>query len=238
MYLENVVFDAVEPQRLGRFWEAALGGARLTDEPAAFETRVCFDGVSALDLCFQRVAVPPVAPPRLLLDLMVVGGARRGGERLIGLGARRDTLRADSSALVLHDAEGNPCRVLDAPAPAAGPGSLAALRLQSADPLRDADFWSWLSGWVAAPGDAPSSLRHRSLHGPVLELTMEAEPKGETKNRLHLDVRLETADDPDDVASAIIGRGGRELVAAGEGLPWRVYRDPSGNEFCVLPARS
>ena len=33
MYLENLVFDAVDPQRLGRFWEAVVGGERLTDEP-------------------------------------------------------------------------------------------------------------------------------------------------------------------------------------------------------------
>jgi len=26
MYLENVVFDAVDPQRVGRFWEAAIAG--------------------------------------------------------------------------------------------------------------------------------------------------------------------------------------------------------------------
>jgi len=32
MYLENLVFDAVEPQRLGRFWEEVIGGERLTDE--------------------------------------------------------------------------------------------------------------------------------------------------------------------------------------------------------------
>jgi len=40
MYLENLVMDATEPQRLGRFWEAALGGERLTDEPDGFETRL------------------------------------------------------------------------------------------------------------------------------------------------------------------------------------------------------
>jgi hypothetical protein len=33
MFLENLVIDAVEPQRLGRFWEAVLRGERLTDEP-------------------------------------------------------------------------------------------------------------------------------------------------------------------------------------------------------------
>jgi len=73
MYLENVVIDAVEPQRLGRFWEAALGAERLTDEPDAFETRLSIEGGPVLDLCFQRVPEPPRRSPRLHLDLS--GGA-------------------------------------------------------------------------------------------------------------------------------------------------------------------
>ena len=67
MYLENLVIDAVEPQRLGRFWEAVVGGERLTDEPDGFETRLTIEGGPVLDLCFQRVPEPPVraaeAPP-------------------------------------------------------------------------------------------------------------------------------------------------------------------------------
>lgn len=73
VYLENLVIDAVEPQRLGRFWEAVVGGERLTDEPDAFETRLTVVSGPELDLCFQRVSEPPVDPPRLHLDLS--GGA-------------------------------------------------------------------------------------------------------------------------------------------------------------------
>ena len=66
----------------------------------------------------------------------------------------------------------------------------------------------------------------------------ETEPKGATKNPMHLDVRLEAGDDPDAIADGITERGGRELHPAWGVLPWRVYTDPSGNELCVLPARS
>src|SRR3990170_4056599 len=88
MYLENLVFDATEPQRLGRFWEAVVGGERLTDEDDAFETRLTIEGGPVLDLCFQRVPQPPSEPLRLHLDLL--GGARQAQvvERLLGLGAR------------------------------------------------------------------------------------------------------------------------------------------------------
>ena len=62
MYLENLVIDAVEPRRLGRFWEAVVGGERLTDEPDGFETRLTVEDGPVLDLCFQRVSEPPAGP--------------------------------------------------------------------------------------------------------------------------------------------------------------------------------
>ena len=116
-------------------------------------------------------------------------------------------------------------------------GPVAALSLDSADPDQDAEFWSWLTGWTDAAGAAARSLRHPSLRGPVLELRPERAPKGATKNRMHLDIRLETGDDPDEVAAGIAQRGGGELHTEWGELPWRSYTDPSGNEFCVLPAR-
>ena len=239
MYLENVVIDAVDPQRLGRFWEAALGSERLTDEPAGFETRLTVDGGPVLDLCLQRVPEPAVEPPRLHLHLAGGAGQAAEVERLLGLGARRlDIGQGEVPWVVLADPEGNPCCVLDERAVYAGSGPLAALPLDSADPDRDAELWSWLTGWTDVAGVAPRSLRHRSLLGPLLELCPEPTGKGTAKNRLHLDIRLETGDDPDGVAAGIGDRGGRELHLGWGELPWRHYADPSGNEFCVLPARS
>ena len=239
MYLENLVIDAVEPQTLGRFWEAALGSERLTDEPGAFETRLAIEGGPALDLCFQQVPEPPSEPPRLHLDLSAGSHQGRAVERLLGLGARRlDVGQADVPWVVLADPEGNPCCLLADRAAYADTGPIAALTLDSADPDRDAEFWAWLTGWSDASGVAARSLRHPSMLGPLLELCPERTGKGTTKNRLHLDVRLETGEDPDDVAAAIAEHGGRELHLGWGELPWRHYADPSGNEFCVLPARS
>ena len=239
MYLENLVIDSVDPQRLGRFWEEALGTERLTDEPDGFETRLTVGDGPVLDLCFQRVPEPPSQLPRLHLDLL--GGARRAKEvdRFLSLGARHvDIGQGDVPWVVLADPEGNPFCLIEERAAYVDTGPIAALPLHSADPARDADFWSWLTGWTDAAGVAPRTLRHPSMRGPLLELCPEEAPKGATKNRLHLDVRLEAGDDPDEVAAAIAGRGGRELQSQWGELPWRLYTDPSGNEFCVLPART
>jgi hypothetical protein len=239
MYLENIVMDALEPQRLGRFWEAVVGAERLTDEPDVFETRLTIEGGPVLDLCFPRVSEPPSEPPRLHLDLS--GGSHQAEEveRLIALGARRlDIGQGDVPWVVLADPEGSRyCVMEDRPA-YAGSGAVAALPLDSADPDRDAKFWSWLTGWTDVAGVAPRSLRHESRLGPLLELCPERAGKGTTKNRWHLDVRLESGEDADGVAAGIAERGGRELHPGWGELPWRVYADPSGNEFCVLPAYS
>jgi hypothetical protein len=139
--------------------------------------------------------------------------------------------------VVLADPEGNPCCVMEDRPAYTDTGPIAALVLHSAQPDRDAEFWSWLTGWADAAGAAPRTLRHPSLRGPLLELCPETVRKGTTKNRLHLDIRLETEDDPDGTAASIAERGGRELHPEWGELPWRIFADPSGNEFCVLPAR-
>jgi hypothetical protein len=239
MYLENLVFDAVDPRRLGRLWEAVVGGERLTDEPDAFETRLTIEGGPVLDLCFQRVQEPPSEPLRLHVDLL--GGAHQaeGVDRLLGLGARRlDIGQGDVPWVVLADPEGNPCCVMEDRAAYSDTGPIAALPLDSADPDRDGDFWSWLIGWKDVAGVGPRTLRHPSLRGPLLALCPEPAPKGAAKNRLHLDARLEAGENLDDVVAAISERGGRELHFDWGDLPWRVCADPSGNELCVLPARS
>src|SRR5690349_3583234 len=213
MYLENLVMDAADPQRLGRFWEAALGGERLTDEPDAFETRLTIEGGPVLDVCLQRVREPASEPPRLHLDLL--GGARQGElvERLLGLGAHYlDVGQGEVPWVVLADPEGNPFCVMEDRAAYVDTGPIAALPLDSTDPDRDAAFWSWLTGWQPSGTDpddgAHRSLRHPSRRGPLLELCPQDGPKTDAKNRIHLDVRLETGDDPDAVEAGITERGG------------------------------
>ncbi|WP_088320122.1 VOC family protein [Kineosporia sp. R_H_3] len=239
MFLENLVVDAVDPGRVGRFWEAALGGETLTDEPEGFETRLEVEGGPVLDVCFQRVPDLPSEQPRLHLDLLGRAQQAQVVDRLLGLGARHlDIGQHDVPWVVLGDPEGNPFCVMEERAAYTGTGPVAALPLEGADPDRDAAFWSWLTGWVDADGVAPRTLRHPSLRGPLLEFCPERAPKGSAKNRLHLDVRLEAGEDPDEVAADVAARGGRALPPLAPGLPWRLYADPSGNEFCLLPART
>ena len=240
MYLENLSVDARDPRALGRFWEALLGaGPTLTDEPDLFETRLAEPRGLVLDLCFQRVPEPVTPDPRLHLD--VGGGARQAEvvQRALDLGARHlDIGQHDVPWVVLADPEGNPFCVREERPEYAVSGPIAALPLDSADPARDAAFWAELSGWQPVSSAMPAALRHPSGRGVLLELCPEPRPKDEaTKNRLHLDIRLEAGDDEDAVVALVVGLGGRELHPGWGELPWRVVTDPSGNELCLLPAR-
>ena len=237
MRLENIVWDSADPHRLGAFWAAALGAEPFTNDPGGFEARLTLGDEFFLDLCFPRVDDPSDAPQRLHLDLL--GGERQAEvvERMVSLGARHaDIGQGEVPWVVLTDPDGNPFCVMEHRDTYRDTGPIAAIPLDSADPERDVEFWVEISGWVPYDGPVPS-LRHPSGGGPILELCPEPRPKS-GKGRLHLDVRR-GADD-DDAFDRVTALGARRLEQYDTGaLPWDVFADPSGNEFCILnPNRS
>lgn len=229
MRLENVVWDARDPRRLGGFWTAALGAEPLTDEPDLVEARLHLTDAAFLDLCFPRVASPSTSPARLHLDIS--GGARQQEvvRRMLDLGAEHaDIGQGAVPWVVLADPEDNPFCVMEDREAYHDTGPIAALPLHSADPERDAAFWAMLTGWVPSAGTA--TLRHPAGVGPLLELCPEPGPK-RGKNRLHLDVRPDARDDG--ITERVLESGATPLSGPSE-FPWRVFADPSGNEFCIL----
>ncbi|HJX77779.1 VOC family protein [Glutamicibacter sp.] len=236
MYLENIVFDSVDPQTHGRFWQELLGCAFLGEDPQGFETRLKIHEGPTLDLCFQRVPDAPNDPMRLHLSVSAEAEQSRRIAQASTHGAlHQNSEEHDVPRSVLADPEGNAYYVLEDDHNHLATGPIVALTMESADVARDTRFWQWLSGWNQDLAGKPGSLRHRSGHGPVLQISSEREAKGPAKNRMHLDMRLESGDDAQDIAEEIMRHGGRELHPNWGELAWRVYQDPSGNEFCVLP---
>lgn len=242
MYLENIVVDAQDPKRLGRFWEELLGATTLTDEQGSYETRMVVPDGPTLDLCFELVQEPPAPGPRLHLEVSGGEAADQAEvvERALALGARHlDIGQRDVPWVVLADPEDNPFCVMEARPEYAASGPLSSLPLDSGDVERDLAFWSELSGWVPVTSAMPGALRHPSGRGPVLELCPEPAPKDPArKNRVHLDLRLEEGEDPDAVFARLVELGGAEYQHDWGDLPWRVCTDPSGNELCLLPPRT
>ncbi|MBM6403715.1 VOC family protein [Phycicoccus sp. CSK15P-2] len=239
MYLENVVLDALDPERLGPFWEGLLGARSLTVSPDAVEMRLDLPGGHYLDLCIVKVPEPAGPSPRLHLDL-------RGGDeqdavvrRALALGGRYlDIGQLDVPWVVLADPEGTPFCVMEDRESYRRTGPVAALPLDSADPAADAAIWALTSGWQRRDADGFVELRHPSGTGPVLELLPQGAAKEPgAKNRLHLDARLEPGEDADTVVEQVTALGGREVDFGWGDLPWRTLQDASGNELCLLPAR-
>lgn len=238
MYLENLVLDAAQPQVRGRFWEQALGTQTLTDEPDIVETRLSLEGGPTLDLCFQQVSDPLLSSPRLHLDLHGGDDQAATVQRLLGLGATHlDLGQGDVPWVVLADPEGHPFCVMEERESYRDTGPIAAVPILGDDPDRDAAFWAELTGWLASAGTAPQSLRDPSGRGLVLEFFATREPKA-GKNQLHLDLRLEAGDDLAALVDHVERLGAVRLDHDWGDLPWTSLQDPSGNEFCFLPARA
>jgi hypothetical protein len=71
-------------------------------------------------------------------------------------------------------AEGNAFCVMEDREVYRDTGSIAALPLDSADPDRDAAFWTEITGWVPWAGTpGTTTLRHPSGVGPLLVLCHE-----------------------------------------------------------------
>ncbi len=239
MELENIVFDALDPRLLGMFWQDLPGCSQLTDSAEGFETRLFVENGPTLDFCFQPVEHPTAEHQRLRLRLNGGSLPEQVMTTALGLGASRPVNEESCEpGLDLRDPQNNAFGIAEESSDQHTSGAVAAITIESASPARDAEFWAWLSGWDQMKSGTSPTLQHPSGRGFRMEFIEQRSAKSASKNRIHLDVRLSPGDDPDRVAAEITTRGGAELHPDWGTLPWRVYQDPSGNEFCVLPAPS
>ncbi len=107
---EQVVIDAADPPRLGRWWADALGWAVVNDSAEEYEIRSEPDRLPGL--IFVPVSDARAGKNRLHLDLRPTD-QQAEVDRLLALGARRaDVGQGDATWVVLRDPEGNEFCVL------------------------------------------------------------------------------------------------------------------------------
>ncbi|WP_026421497.1 VOC family protein [Actinokineospora inagensis] len=114
---------------------------------------------------------------------------------------------------------------------------LASLVIDAIDPAHAAQFWYIMLGGTATPGRAGCHrLVAPDLGGCGLDLAFVPARWGKTgKNRIHLDLATESAHEYQVLTSLAADVGATEVnVGQGPGVPWTVFRDPEGNEFCIL----
>jgi hypothetical protein len=241
--LVHLVVDAADPDRLARFWAAALDwvigavdGAEIDVWPRGYH----YPDPVALPLVFVPVPEPKTGKNRIHLDL-----ATRSAEHQAGLVARLVILGATVADIgqgrvpwqVMADPEGNEFCVLEPRPVYAGTGPVAAVVADCADPGAVAGFWRLATGWV--PGDSVEggvSLRSPAGTGPYLELLRSADART-VKNRVHLDVAPEPGENQA-AAVAALTKAGAVPADVGQGeVSWAVLADSEGSEFCVLSPR-
>ena len=241
--LVHLVVDAADPPALARFWAEALGWEIADEEPT--EVDVWPRGYSypdpvALPLVFVPVPEPKTGKNRVHLDLASSSDADQSAllNRLLSLGATRaDIGEGDVPFEVLADPEGNEFCVLEPRPVYAGTGPVAAVVVDSADPVSQARFWSRAAGWVPHQEDANfASLRSPSEVGPFLEFLRTPDAKT-VKDRIHLDVRPYPGEDHLAEASQLRDLGAVPADIGQGDVSWVVLADPEGNEFCVLIPR-
>ncbi|MGP9528725.1 VOC family protein [Arthrobacter sp. S41] len=223
MYWENLVFDASNPHEQGIFWEELFSAETLSDNSGGYETRLQFSDNSFLDLCFPTVSDSGVSAQRLF-PVVIESNADDYATSAHYLAPRRKLQdRAGRDYLVVEPGDGS------------GRFKLLAVEVWSADPVRDIKFWSALTGWKQS-AESPTVLQHPNKVGPLLGIVPQQQDKADSKSSIHLDLRLEPDDDVEQIVERVEQLGGSEFHHEWGEIPWRVFLDPSGNEFCILPA--
>jgi predicted enzyme related to lactoylglutathione lyase len=237
LWLHGIVVDTPEPRALAAFWAGALDWVTAydTEDEVVIEARE--DRPPAL--VFVRVAHPASNRSRVHLDLpsSTPADQRAIVERLRDSGATlADIGQGDVPWQVLRDPDGNEFCVLEPRAVYESTGAIAAIVVTSADPVSLSTFWSEVLGWPHGEVQGPDGvgLRAPDGTGPFLEFIRATGTIEAGKNRVHLDVAPHSEDHQQHEVDRAIALGA-SLADVGQGaVPWRVLRDPEGNEFCVL----
>ncbi len=116
---------------------------------------------------------------------------------------------------------------------AVGAMTVTHLVVDCNDLERAAAFWSGMLGMKITNREADwVDLEPLAPAGPVLAFQLVPEAKA-VKNRLHLDIEV------DELAGAArrateLGASAASGVFGSTDAPWQVWRDPEGNEFCLI----
>lgn len=197
--LACVVFDAIRPQTVARFWAELLGWQITVDRPQAVEVAAPDPDAADVSLMFVPTIRPKTTKNRIHLDLVGRSLDHQSVQvdRALTLGARPlDIGQGVVPWSVFTDPEGNEFCVLEPREEYVDTGAVAAIVVDTPHPSRLARFWSTAAGWPLTYDAARvAGIRAATGQGPWLEFprTSAAAREGD---RLHLDIVACPADDP------------------------------------------
>ena len=115
--------------------------------------------------------------------------------------------------------------------------NIDSFALDCADPRAVAEFYSAITG-LEIERDDGEWVQLRSSGGPALAFQLAPDhqpptwPSGERPQQAHLDLAVS---DLDEGERAVIALGARKADVQPQPGSWRVFFDPAGHPFCLVP---
>ena len=215
----DLCIDAVDAERMKRFWGAVLGYELIRDEAGWSYLEA---PTSAMKVWVNEVPEPKTVKNRVHLDVHCADV-----DDVLALGAvvDRPPDEHDHWWSLLSPEGDELCAFVRTEVPA---NRLYEIVVDCADAVAQADWWAELLGG-RANHEADGSFVDEVADLPFDYLVFQAVPEPKTvKNRVHWDVRADL--------DAVLARGATLLREPVPGdTHWHVLADPEGNEFCVFP---
>jgi predicted enzyme related to lactoylglutathione lyase len=233
--LVALCFDASDPQRLARFWAAALRW-EVGEEDSDVVSLVPTDG-TRFQIDFARVPEQKVGKNLIHLDLTTTSldDQTETVARLVELGAHHVDFgrNPDDEHVVLADPEGNElCLIEPGNRFLAGRGRLGSITCDGSRAV--GYFWRDALGWdLFWDQDEETAIRMPDGAGPFITWGPPT-PAKTGKNRLHLDIAPDEHTDQQAEVDRLISLGATRVEIGQGDVDWVVMADPDGNEFCVL----
>ncbi|HEV2782971.1 MAG TPA: VOC family protein [Actinophytocola sp.] len=120
------------------------------------------------------------------------------------------------------------------------PWRLTSVVFEAADVAALADFWaSEVDGWAYRPARGEVRFVPTDAEDGPVELVIAPAPRRRGgKNRIHLDLNTHGMQEYQTRRDALALAGARPVdIGQGELVPWTVFADQEGNEFCLLKPR-
>ncbi len=215
---KDLCIDATDPDRMARFWSAALG---LRSEPLDDGDVHLVGATPEAGVWVNRVDEPRTVKQRVHLDVNA-----SSVEEVEGFGAVRLSAADEFPWTVLADPEGGELcvfvreRVDDY--------RLYEVGVDAVDAASIAAWWADVLGGNLAHSDHGFSYIDDIPGVPFDSFDFSPVPEPKTvKNRVHWDVTA-------DAVQPLLDAGARLLREPDGEIEWHVLADPEGNEFCVF----
>jgi len=234
-HLVALCFDAIDPDRLARFWAGVLDREIADDGLTLLPSDSTGFGIE-----FQLTHEQKVGPNQMHLHLTSTSfdDQQSTVARALGLGGRHLDIgqSPEEEHVVLADPEGNEfCVIEPGNTFLADCGFLGEVACDGSQEV--GYFWREALGWpLVWDQDQETAIQSPTGGTKIAWGGPPVAPKTR-KNRLHFDLAPPAHADQQAEVDRLVALGATRIDIGQGSVSWVVMADPDGNEFCVLTPR-